>query len=99
MTCNSTSRSRGSAGSEEFPREWLHLGAPESVAPLGPAQSDGNWLRLPLDGSMALEDMDRFIIQNALERNECNVMATARALKTTRETVRYRISKYHLKVG
>jgi transcriptional regulator with PAS, ATPase and Fis domain len=87
------------AEGEEFPREWLRLGTPDRETPLGPAQADGNWLRLPLDGSMALEDMDRIIIQNALERNECNVMATARALKTTRETVRYRISKYHLKVS
>jgi transcriptional regulator with GAF, ATPase, and Fis domain len=45
---------------------------------------------------MALDDMDRHIIETALERNKYNVTATARALGTTRETLRYRISKYGL---
>jgi transcriptional regulator with GAF, ATPase, and Fis domain len=45
---------------------------------------------------MALEDMERHIIQTALERYDHNVMATARALGTTRETLRYRIQKYGL---
>ena len=45
---------------------------------------------------LALDEMDRFIIQTALERNDFNVMATARALGTTRETLRYRIQKYGL---
>ena len=48
---------------------------------------------------MALEDMDRHIIQTALERHGHNVMATARALGTTRETLRYRIQKYGLGKG
>ena len=45
---------------------------------------------------MALEDMERHIIQIALDRHDHNVMATARALGTTRETLRYRIQKYGL---
>ncbi|MFC6669945.1 helix-turn-helix domain-containing protein [Marinobacterium aestuariivivens] len=38
--------------------------------------------------------MDRFIICQALERNQHNVAATARMLNTTRDTLRYRIQKY-----
>jgi two-component system response regulator AtoC len=79
-----------------FPRQWLQLGPP--VLPKGEsgAQVTGDRLCLPLDGSMALDDMDCYIIETALERNHYNVMATARALGTTRETLRYRISKYGL---
>lgn len=46
---------------------------------------------------MVLDDMDRYIIQTALERHQYNVTATARALRTTRETLRYRIQKCNLK--
>jgi transcriptional regulator with GAF, ATPase, and Fis domain len=47
---------------------------------------------------MALDDMDRHIIETALDRNQGNITGTARALGTTRETLRYRIAKYGLKV-
>ena len=46
---------------------------------------------------MALDEMDRFIIQTALDRNGHNITATAKALGTTRETLRYRIQKYRLR--
>jgi DNA-binding NtrC family response regulator len=80
-----------------LPAQWLQIG-PTAPTPISPAQgqANGDWLCLPLDGSMALEDMDRHIIQTALERHDHNVMATARALGTTRETLRYRIQKYGL---
>jgi transcriptional regulator with AAA-type ATPase domain len=58
---------------------------------------EGNRLIIPLDGSMALDGMDSYIIQSALEKTGHNVMATARALGTTRETLRYRIQKYNLR--
>jgi transcriptional regulator with GAF, ATPase, and Fis domain len=57
---------------------------------------EGDWLSLPLDGSMPLDAMDRYIIKTALERNQHNVTRAARALGTTRETLRYRIQKYGL---
>ncbi|MDQ2696561.1 MAG: sigma-54 dependent transcriptional regulator [Pseudomonadota bacterium] len=81
------------ADSGTFPAEWLQLDGP---APPVPVQSAADQLVLPMDGSMALEDMDRYIIQTALERHGRNVSATARALGTTRETLRYRIAKYGL---
>ena len=78
-----------------FPAEWLQLGA-AAVSPQPSAEITSDQICLPLDGSMALEDMDRHIIQCALERHHYNVTATARALRTTRETLRYRIQKYGL---
>ena len=88
-----------SAGSD-LDATWLGLtSAADKPAEPGTGDVDGNWIRLPLDGSMALEEMDRFIIATALDRHDHNVMATARALGTTRETLRYRMQKYGLNRG
>lgn len=59
------------------------------------------FLRLPALRER-LDDLDELVpnmvagIQTALKRNDYNVTATARALGTTREMLRYRIQKYHL---
>jgi transcriptional regulator with GAF, ATPase, and Fis domain len=58
--------------------------------------SKADVLQIPLDGSMDLEDMDRYIIQTALGRTGYTITAAARALGTTRETLRYRVRKYGL---
>jgi len=79
---------------ETLQEEWLQL-TPARTTPA--AQSGENLLCLPLDGSMALDDMDRHIIQTTLTRCAYNVTAAARALGTTRETLRYRVEKYGLK--
>jgi DNA-binding NtrC family response regulator len=69
----------------------------------GPAQSDSiapscdRGLHFPLDGSLSLDDMDRKIVSEALERSDYNVTAAARLLDTSRETLRYRVKKYGLK--
>lgn len=76
-----------------FPAEWLQLG---DTPPPASAVDIEDSLSVPLDGSMSLSDMDRFIIRTALERNNHNITETARVLRTTRETLRYRIQKYHL---
>jgi len=81
------------AKDEEFPLRWLQL---RDAAPAAEPAADGDRLVIPLDGSIALEEMDRLIIRTALERNEHNVTATARMLGTTRETLRYRVQKYGL---
>jgi len=84
-----------------FPVEWMQLGsglATEMDGTTGP-DVDGDRLSIPLDGSMALDEMDSYIIRTALERSGHNVTAAARALGTTRETLRYRIQKYGLKDG
>jgi DNA-binding NtrC family response regulator len=82
---------------EVFNIRWAQL---STDAPRGDAagpELDGDRLCIPLDGSMALDDMDRFIIKTTLERCDHNITAAARALGTTRETVRYRVNKYGLK--
>lgn len=83
---------------EQFPAQWLQLESGEiAKGPDSGAQVNGNRVCLPLDGTMALDDMDRYIIKTTLEHHHFNVTATARALGTTRETLRYRIQKYGLK--
>ncbi|MGH8477773.1 MAG: sigma-54-dependent transcriptional regulator [Methylococcales bacterium] len=80
-----------------FPIEWLQLpGQTTEVHRSMTTESIAQGLTIPLDGRMNLDDMDRYIIQNALERTQFNITAAARALGTTRETLRYRIRKYGL---
>lgn len=82
----------------DLPDDWLGLSDNRAASQPGPAPSStDSWITLPLDGSMALDEMDRFIIQTALDRNGHNITATAKALGTTRETLRYRIQKYRLR--
>jgi DNA-binding NtrC family response regulator len=81
---------------DEFPEQWLQLGQGLIRSETGP-EVEGDRVIIPLDGSMALDEMDSYIIRTALKRHHHNVTATARALGTTRETLRYRIQKYHLK--
>ena len=77
-----------------FPVQWLQLRGYQPPTQLNPG-ADG--LFIPLDGSMDLDDMDRYIIETTLNQHQGNVTATARALGTTRETLRYRVRKYGLK--
>lgn len=81
---------------EVFPEQWLQLGKGLTAPPSGP-EVEGDRLVVPLNGSMALDEMESYIIQAVLKRHGYNVTATARALGTTRETLRYRIQKYHIK--
>jgi two-component system response regulator AtoC len=80
-----------------FPAQWLQLrshGAPRTEPAI-----EADRLILPLDGSMSLEDMDRHIVRSALELSDFNVMAAARKLRTTRQTLRYRVQKYGIKTA
>jgi two-component system, NtrC family, response regulator AtoC len=81
-----------------FPERWLHLGEAESMNHVHPtsSQAEGDRICLPLDGSVSLDDMERFILTEALSRNDDNVSLTARVLGTTREKLRYRVQKYGL---
>jgi two-component system response regulator AtoC len=81
-----------------FPTQWLQLpGRPALAGHQAQASIDTDGLFIPLDGSMDLDDMDRYIIETTLNRHVGNVTAAARALGTTRETLRYRIRKYGLR--
>lgn len=80
---------------EDLPTEWLQIRPGEATAP---AES-GDLVRLPLDGSMSFDAMEKLIIEAALERNGNNVMAAARRLGMTRETLRYRMARHGLPKG
>jgi DNA-binding NtrC family response regulator len=88
-----------------FPEQWLHLSqttgpgpGPEQGGPAEWVDRDGR-LSLPLDGSLALDEMEQVILREALARNGDNVSQTARVLGTTREKLRYRVHKYGLKTS
>lgn len=83
-----------------FPKQWLQL--PGELRPAAGeggvrAGQEGDDIRLPLDGTMTLDEMERIIIQTSLERSGHNVTEAARSLGTTRQTLRYRIEKHGLK--
>ncbi|MDD5322176.1 MAG: sigma-54 dependent transcriptional regulator [Methylococcales bacterium] len=95
-----------------FPGQWLQLPGQDFFSGAGErgqkienadarsqAGASERGIFLPLDGSMALDDMDRFIIKTALERADNNLTAAARALGATRETLRYRVRKYNLNIA
>jgi transcriptional regulator with PAS, ATPase and Fis domain len=79
-----------------FPVQWLQL--PGVAAPASAQTAGQHGILIPLDGSMNLDDMDRHIIETTLERTGYNTVAAARALGASRETLRYRIRKYGIKI-
>jgi len=79
---------------EHFPQSWLQLEASEISSQQNGSQPRPGLLELPLDGSMPLDEMEKYIIEQALERAGHNVAAAARLLGTTRQTLRYRIEKH-----
>ncbi|MGR8934863.1 MAG: sigma-54-dependent transcriptional regulator [Gammaproteobacteria bacterium] len=81
------------ADTEVFPAQWLQLPNSGVTAPV----NANNGVFIPLDGSLSLQDMEKYILQEALHRTNNNVTAAARMLGATRETLRYRVQKYHLK--
>jgi len=83
------------ADSDMFPIQWLQLPR-QAMHEKTDSTDTKECIYLPLDGSMALDDMDKFIIKTALERADNNLTAAARALGATRETLRYRVRKYNL---
>jgi len=83
------------ADGSTFPVQWLQLSGKQNIVDAAIVE---NSINLPLDGSMALDDMDRFIIKTALDRADHNLAAAARILGATRETLRYRVRKYNLNI-
>lgn len=87
------------ADSELFPVEWLQLHASDASPAIVSNDNDTEGLCFPLDGSMSLDEMEKQILHTALMREDYNVMATARLLGMTRETLRYRLQKHGLRAG
>ncbi|MGD8928055.1 MAG: sigma-54 dependent transcriptional regulator, partial [Lysobacterales bacterium] len=79
------------ANDETLPDQWLRLETDEHVE----ADADeGATLRLPIDGRMSLDDMERTIIEKVLSDVDRNVSRAARLLGVSRETLRYRVQKH-----
>lgn len=77
---------------------WLQLHPSPGLAPSASIAPNGDGgLHFPLDGSLSLDEMERKIVTEALERSDYNVTAAARLIGTSRETLRYRVKKYGLK--
>ena len=77
---------------------WLQLRPSQRPAPADsvvPENVPG--VNLPMDGSLSLDEMEKRIIGEALDRSDNNVTAAARLLGTSRETLRYRVNKYGFK--
>src|SRR5262245_9210557 len=85
------------ADAQTFAGEWLQLQPSPDAAQPAAGVGTGPHVRLPMDGSLSLEEMERRIVSEALERADHNVTAAARLLGTSRETLRYRVNKYGLK--
>lgn len=88
---------------DELPQQWLQLSStPAGTDDRSIAHTDlqqtRKGIQIPLDGSLGIEDIDRYVIETALQQNQHNVAATARALNTTRDTIRYRIRKYGISI-
>jgi DNA-binding NtrC family response regulator len=82
------------AEGEDLPALWLQLPS----QPTNPVVAGANnGVFIPLDGSLSLQDIEKHILQEALRRADFNVTGAARMLRATRETMRYRVQKHHLK--
>lgn len=81
---------------QAFAGQWLQLG-PSSFPVQAARPTIDAQVHLPLDGSLSLDEMEKKIVSEALERAGYNVTAAARLLGTSRETLRYRVNKYGLK--
>jgi DNA-binding NtrC family response regulator len=49
-----------------------------------------------LDFGLSAQDMEKKLLQEALQRAGGNISEASRLLKITRNTLRYRMAKYHL---
>jgi DNA-binding NtrC family response regulator len=86
------------AHSHVLPLRWLQLSVLRPPGSHRPSSEEGDSIHLPLDGSRTLDEMEAIILREALERRGFNVAATARALGTTRQTLRYRIEKHGIEM-
>jgi transcriptional regulator with PAS, ATPase and Fis domain len=84
-----------SAG-EVLELRWLNLDP--TAAPEGPPAPAGGRLCFQVDGSTSLDEIERRVLVEALERSRGNVMQAARLLRVSRQTMRYRVEKHGLKL-
>nr|WP_284694740.1 sigma-54 dependent transcriptional regulator [Geomonas sp. Red32] len=82
----------GKAGAGE------HRAAAEERKQTGGERADGDTIRLPSSG-IALDELEKLLIERALAMSEGNQTRAARLLKTSRDTLRYRMKKHGLGEG
>ena len=80
---------------QEFPLQWLQLPQVQ-LADQSTLIDDRKHIRIPLDGSLTLQEMEKYILQKALQMTGDNVTAAAKLLGSTREAIRYKVQKYQL---
>ena len=78
---------------EDLPIEWLQI-KQDGMPPLAADAADVISLRI--DGSMSFDRMEKLIIETGLQCDGYNVMAAARRLGMTRETLRYRMARHKI---
>ena len=76
-----------------LPAQWLLL---QESSPQ-PRSTGDDVVSVALDGSTTLDQVERELIERALELSGHNVSEAARRLGITRQTLRYRIEKHRLK--
>ncbi|WMS85530.1 sigma-54-dependent transcriptional regulator [Pleionea litopenaei] len=85
------------SNNHQLPDQWLQLS--DNVEPLSNQVLDDNQLVIPIDGTLALEQVEKLMLEKALEIEEGNVTAAAKRLQISRETMRYRMKKFELSNG
>ncbi|MDE3009427.1 MAG: sigma-54-dependent Fis family transcriptional regulator [Pseudomonadota bacterium] len=76
--------------------EDLFPGDPRGTKREPPSGDSVARVEFVLDGSLSLEQMEAELVRSALLASGGNLQSAARLLRTTRETLRYRIQKYEL---
>jgi transcriptional regulator with PAS, ATPase and Fis domain len=78
---------------EDLPIEWLQIKQDRKPPPAADA---ADVISLKIDGSMSFDGMEQLIIEAALQCEGYNVVAAARRLGMTRETLRYRMGRHKI---
>lgn len=80
--------------------KWLQLRSHEVPRDSQDREAEderGDRIVLRLDGTSSIDELERRVLERALELSGQNVTAAARLLGTTRQTLRYRIAKHGLR--
>lgn len=82
------------ASNHIFPEKWLQLTEEKNIA-----SEDETCISFKIDGELCLDEMEKNILIKALALENDNVTAAAKRLGISRQTMRYRIEKYCIKVN
>lgn len=80
---------------DKLDQRWFQL-APGSPSQEG-SKCDEDRICFALDGSISMEQIERTVLEEALNRRSGNVTQAARLLRMSRQSMRYRVEKHGLK--